>query len=230
MAGAPMTLFLCGDVMTGRGVDQILPHSSAPDLHEPFVRDAREYVRLAEDVSGAVPRGVDPAYIWGDALAEWERMTPAVRIANLETSITRSDDYDQCKGIHYRMHPENIGCITAARFDVCVVANNHVLDYGRAGLIETLQTLEQAGIMTVGAGRNLIEAKRPVVHSLTGGGCLIVGACAHESSGIPNDWAALPDQAGVDLLPDLSAETATVMAARLTANKHAGDIAVVSIH
>jgi poly-gamma-glutamate synthesis protein (capsule biosynthesis protein) len=31
-----VTLFLCGDVMTGRGVDQILPHPSKPELHEPY--------------------------------------------------------------------------------------------------------------------------------------------------------------------------------------------------
>jgi poly-gamma-glutamate capsule biosynthesis protein CapA/YwtB (metallophosphatase superfamily) len=48
MGEAFATLFLAGDVMTGRGVDQILTHPSAPELHEPFVTDAREYVRLAE--------------------------------------------------------------------------------------------------------------------------------------------------------------------------------------
>ena len=50
MADAPLTLFLCGDVMTGRGVDQILPHPSDPALQEPFVADAREYVY--EGISG----------------------------------------------------------------------------------------------------------------------------------------------------------------------------------
>jgi poly-gamma-glutamate synthesis protein (capsule biosynthesis protein) len=225
-----VTLFLGGDVMTGRGVDQIMPRPSAPDLHEPFVEDAREYVRSAEDASGSVPRGADVSYIWGDALAEWERMAPAVRIVNLETSITRSDDYYRRKGIHYRMHPENISCVTAARFDVCALANNHVLDYGRAGLIETLQTLEHAGVVTAGAGRNLAEARRLAVHASAGGGRVIVGACAHDSSGVPDDWAALTDEAGVDLLPDLSDEIASAVAARVTKDKRSGDIAVVSIH
>jgi len=70
MDEAPIRLFLAGDVMTGRGVDQIMAHPSAPELHEPFVTDAREYVRLAEHVSGPVPRGVASDYIWRDALAE----------------------------------------------------------------------------------------------------------------------------------------------------------------
>jgi poly-gamma-glutamate synthesis protein (capsule biosynthesis protein) len=88
---ATVTLFLAGDVMTGRGVDQILACPSGPQLHEPFVTDAREYVRLAEQVSGTVRRGVAPDYIWGDALTEWEARAPAARIVNLETSVTRSE-------------------------------------------------------------------------------------------------------------------------------------------
>jgi poly-gamma-glutamate synthesis protein (capsule biosynthesis protein) len=47
-------------------------------------------VRLAEDVSGAVPRGANPAYIGGDAITEWEAVAPVARIVNLETSVTRS--------------------------------------------------------------------------------------------------------------------------------------------
>jgi hypothetical protein len=43
------TLFLCGDVMTGRGVDQILAHPCPPGIQEPYVRDARDYVALAEE-------------------------------------------------------------------------------------------------------------------------------------------------------------------------------------
>ncbi len=65
-----LRLFLCGDVMPGRGIDQILPTPSSPELYEPYVRDARDYVALAETRSGAIARPVHHAYIWGDALAE----------------------------------------------------------------------------------------------------------------------------------------------------------------
>jgi poly-gamma-glutamate synthesis protein (capsule biosynthesis protein) len=95
-----LTLFLCGDVMIGRGIDQILPCPSDPVLHEGFIEDAREYVKLAEQVSGPVPRPVDFAYVWGEALREWERRAPDVRIVNLETSITTSEDFVP-KGINY---------------------------------------------------------------------------------------------------------------------------------
>lgn len=225
-----VTLFLGGDVMTGRGIDQILAHPSKPELHEPFVEDAREYVRLAEQVSGQVPRGAGSDYIWGDALAEWTRRSPAARIVNLETSITRCDTYDRAKSIHYRMHPANVGCLSAARLDVCTLANNHVLDYGRDGLVETLQTLQQAGVKVAGAGRTRDEATRPTVCALPGGQHLFVGACAHASSGVPVEWAARGDTPGLSLLPDLSAATAAAMAATVAGPKLPADIAVLSIH
>jgi poly-gamma-glutamate capsule biosynthesis protein CapA/YwtB (metallophosphatase superfamily) len=55
-AVSELTLFLCGDVMTGRGIDQVLPFPSDPVLYEPWVRDAREYVRLAEEINGPIAR------------------------------------------------------------------------------------------------------------------------------------------------------------------------------
>ena len=46
-----MTLFLCGDVMTGRGIDQILPHPSKPHLFEPYMRSALGYVQIAQEIT-----------------------------------------------------------------------------------------------------------------------------------------------------------------------------------
>src|SRR5208282_5504489 len=112
-------LFLCGDVMTGRGIDQVLPHPNDPTLREPCIGDARSYVKLAESVNGAIRRPVEFNYIWGDALAELDRAGVDLRIINLETSITSSEDYWRDKEIHYRMHPRNIDCITGARIDCC---------------------------------------------------------------------------------------------------------------
>ena len=86
MRGAnSIRLFLSGDVMTGRGIDQVLPFPSDPKIYEPYVRDAGEYVALAERANGPTPRAVEFAYIWGDALAALERMAPDVRLINLES-------------------------------------------------------------------------------------------------------------------------------------------------
>ena len=158
-----MILFLCGDVMTGRGVDQVLAQPGHPVLREPSVRDAGRYVALAEAVNGPIPKPVDDAWPWGDLLTALDRAQPSARIVNLETSITRRGRFAPGKGVHYRMNPANIGCLAAARPDVCVLANNHVLDFGYQGLTDTLRTLDSAGIRGVGAGLDATQAERPAV-------------------------------------------------------------------
>jgi poly-gamma-glutamate capsule biosynthesis protein CapA/YwtB (metallophosphatase superfamily) len=225
-----MTLFLCGDVMTGRGIDQALPSSCPPQLHEPYVRDAREYVALAEGVNGPIRRPLGLADIWGDALAELERVAPDVRLINLETSVTTSEDWWPEKGIHYRMHPGNVGCLSAARIDCCALANNHVLDWGYEGLRETLATLHGAGIVTAGAGESLEEAQRPAVLEVVGKGRVVVLSLGTESSGVPPEWAAGPARAGVGWLPELTPAAVRYVAERVRAVRRPGDIVIVSIH
>jgi poly-gamma-glutamate synthesis protein (capsule biosynthesis protein) len=108
-----VTLFVCGDVMLGRGVDQILPQPGDPTLWEPSVRDARAYVELAERVNGPIRRPVDVTWVWGDALDVLDAAAPDVRVVNLETSLTRSDDVWRGKDVHYRMSPANLACLAA---------------------------------------------------------------------------------------------------------------------
>lgn len=225
----PITLFLCGDVMTGRGIDQILPHPGAPALYEPCVASALEYVRLAERRSGPIPQPVDFAYVWGEALAEFARRRPDVRIINLETAITTSDTFER-KGINYRMHPANIGVLTAAGIDCCVLANNHVLDWGRQGLLDTVDALDRAGIRHAGAGRDRRAAEAPAVIEVPGKGRVMVFAFAAESSGVPPRWAAGDDAPGVAFLADLAPSTAARIAAMMRATRRPRDVVVASLH
>src|SRR5205809_7601690 len=110
-----LRLFLCGDVMTGRGIDQALPHPVNPVLYEPYIREARAYVDLAEAANGPIQPPVCFDYIWGDALQELEHLAVDLRIVNLETAITSAGTQLADQQIHYRMHPHNIGCRNAAR-------------------------------------------------------------------------------------------------------------------
>jgi poly-gamma-glutamate synthesis protein (capsule biosynthesis protein) len=222
-------LFLCGDVMTGRGIDQVLATPCDPEICEPWVKDARDYVALAERASGPIPRGVAPAYVWGEALSLLEEERPDLRIVNLETAVTTSAARAP-KGINYRMHPANAAVLPAARIDCCVLANNHVLDWGVRGLEETLDTLRGAGLRTAGAGRCAAEAEAPAVLEAGGKGRVLVFACGLESSGVPAGWAAGEGRPGVSFLPDLSAASAARLCARVLAHKRGGDLAVVSLH
>jgi poly-gamma-glutamate synthesis protein (capsule biosynthesis protein) len=226
----PIRMFLCGDVMTGRGIDQVLPHPVDPALYESYVRDARDYVQLAEIAHGPIPCPVDFAYIWGDALGEMEPPRTDVRIINLETAITESDDYWPDKPVLYRMHPRNIGCLTAARVSCCVLANNHLLDWGNEGLQETLRTLEAAGIAHTGAGRDAAEAARGAAIDVAGKGRALVFSLGSPTSGVPWEWAATGRRPGVNLLEDLSEETARRVADQMLKETRPGDVVVASIH
>ncbi|SFK96513.1 CapA family protein [Geodermatophilus ruber] len=230
MAAGPVTLFLCGDVMLGRGVDQVLPHPGDPRLHERSVRDARAYVRLAEEVHGPVPRPVAPSWPWGEALRVLDAAAPDVRIVNLETSVTRSDDFAPGKAVHYRMHPANLAALTVARPDACVLANNHVLDLGVRGLLETLEVLEGAGLRGPGAGRDAAAAERPVVLPAGGNRRVLLVAAGSPSSGIPPHWAAGPHRPGVAYLPALTDAAADALAERVRGLRRPGDVVVASLH
>ena len=185
-AGAPkkppgaVRLLLTGDVMLGRGVDQILPHHADPQIYEGWVKDARDYVALAEAANGGplplpavAARGA--AYPWGDfGLAEIAAMAPDATVVNLETALTARGAPWPGKGIHYRCHPANAACLAAAGVDVAALANNHALDWGRfEALDDTLAALRGAGVRAAGAGHTLAEAERPAVVELpprSGGG------------------------------------------------------------
>ncbi len=225
-----ITLFLCGDVMTGRGIDQILPYAGDPTLHQSNRKSAEEYLELAENVNGPIPRPVDFFYIWGDAIEMLDKNAPDLRIINLETSVTKSNDFVKGKAIHYRMHPDNIFCLPAANIDICVLANNHLLDWGHEGLMETLQTLKKVNINFAGAGYNLQEAELPVARNISGKGRVIVFSYCSLTSGVPSNWAAEKTKPGVNLLRDLSDETVQRIKKKVKTVKQQGDVVVASIH
>jgi len=104
-----------------------------------------------------------------------------------------------------------------------------VLDWGRAGLLETLTALQKLNIKTTGAGRDDREACAPAMLNLADARLLIF-AFGSTSSGIPLEWAATPDAPGVNLLPDLGEASALRVANQIMALRRPGDLIAVSIH
>jgi poly-gamma-glutamate capsule biosynthesis protein CapA/YwtB (metallophosphatase superfamily) len=226
-----VTVLLGGDVMLGRGVDQILAHPGEPALREPYVRDARRYVDLAERIHGAIPRPVDWKWPWGEALAILDDIAPDVRLVNLETTITADGEYAPGKAIHYRMHPANLSALTALEPDVCALANNHILDFGHRGLTDTVAALTRTGIQGIGAGPDLATARRPAIVASRSAGRVLIVSVATKSSGVPESWAARRDRAGVWLIRDPAEhDAADEVVAALLARKRSSDVAVVSVH
>jgi poly-gamma-glutamate capsule biosynthesis protein CapA/YwtB (metallophosphatase superfamily) len=130
----------------------------------------------------------------------------------------------------YRMHPDNAGWLTAARLDCCVLANNHVLDFGYTGLLETLETLCNVGLASAGAGRDGSEAAAPAIVDLGAKGRVLVFAFGCETSGVPFIWSAGEDKPGINMLSELSAKAAGDTAARIAEYRRPEDIVVASIH
>lgn len=216
--------------MTGRGIDQILPYPGDPTLHEPYTKSSLEYVKLAESANGSIGRRVDFNYIWGDALEVFQSEKPQAKIINLETAVTRNDMHWGGKDIHYKMSPENVKCLTSARIDCCILANNHMLDWGIPGLIDSLNSLDQARIKHAGAGRNLREAQQPAILPLGDASRILVFSLGSTTSGIPITWSAGEDHAGLYVIETQRDDPIQTLAQQIDKIKRPGDIVIVSIH
>ncbi|MEU1980930.1 CapA family protein [Nocardia sp. NPDC019395] len=225
-----VTVLLGGDVMLGRGVDQILPNPGNPSLQEPCVRDARRYVDLAEQVSGPVPRTCGYDWPWGEVIGLLDTLAPDVRLLNLETTITTDSSFAPRKAVHYRMRPDNLPALTAIGPDVCVLSNNHSLDFGITGLLDTLTALAEANIRTAGAGRDLAAAQQPAVVPLPDGSRVVIHSVSTLSSGVSPDWAATVDRPGIRVITHPSAENADELAAQTSVHRQSGDLTIVSVH
>lgn len=222
-------LFLAGDVMLGRGIDRILPHPGDPTLFEDYVRNAEGYVHLAQQRNGPIPRAAAIEYVWGDLLADLDARGCNARVVNLETAITTSDAAEP-KGINYRMHPANAQALAAAGIDAVTLANNHTLDWGVAGLIETLEVLETFNISAVGAGRTDEEAAAPVPLMMENGGRILLLAYGARSSGVPSHWRAGSSRPGINLLPEDTEAAVSQISDRIAVAREDGDLVVVSLH
>ncbi len=222
-------LALAGDVMLGRGIDQILPSPGNPQLYENYLQSAQDYVQIAERASGPIPRGAGLDYVWGDAANVLRQEQAEVTIVNLETAVTDAGSPEP-KGINYRMNPRNAGVLRRLPVDCCVLANNHVLDWGEAGLLQTLGTLRGLRIPVAGAGRDAAGAAAPAILPRKDGSRVLVLAFATGDSGVPRRWAAGPDKPGVNYLDRLDGTRVEAIAAQVAAVKSAGDVALASIH
>ena len=128
------------------------------------------------------------------------------------------------------MHPRNVACLKSAGIDCCVLANNHTLDWSIPGLEETLESLAAAGIRTAGAGRDLTEATAPAMMEQRAGGRVLVLAMRTATSGIPPEWAAGAERAGVRFLQGLTRRIVRSLGEEIRAVRGPRDVVVASIH
>jgi poly-gamma-glutamate synthesis protein (capsule biosynthesis protein) len=199
----PITLALAGDAMLGRGID----------------------ARLTRDDQYSPWRGLSRALRGVDAFG-----------MNLECAVTDSEQSLSWKKFRFKLSPGHAADVFrsipvpagAARF--VTVGNNHVLDFGTAGLTDTLAALDAAGIAHAGAGADATSAWRPAVITTSSGvrigllavadhcGCLRMGR-----------WVAGSDQPGIAYANLSSGRWERLLAAVSTLDPSV-DVLVASLH
>lgn len=117
-----------------------------------------------------------------------------ITIGNLETSITIKGSKWADKQFNFRSDPKNLESMKKAGIDVLSLANNHSLDYGYDGLVDTINYLDKSKIHRVGAGKNYKDAIGEVVIEKNGYKIGILGF----SRVVPTvDWYATNKRPGL---------------------------------
>lgn len=101
-------------------------------------------------------------------------------IINNEFSVSARGQKMRGKAYTFRSKPSNLKFLKQLGVDVAGLANNHCYDYGRTAFLDTLRHLKRAGFLTVGAGENIQEAKKPVYLDIKGTTVAIVAATRAE--------------------------------------------------
>lgn len=160
-----------------------------------------------------------PVTIWGDLIDELKNTD--LNMVNLEAALTHSEKIVP-KVFNFKADPSKVAVLKEAHIDVVNLANNHVLDYDTPGLLETLQTLDEAKIVHVGAGKDLSDARKPVILERKGIKIGILGYSDNEPS-----WLAQKDRPGIAYIQvgDL-----TTVLEDIAPLKQKVDIRIVSLH
>lgn len=118
-------------------------------------------------LSDAFSDTVGKDYKW--AFAELDEYREAdLAMVNLENPLTTASTPMAGKQFNFKADPEAVQVLKEGGIDLVTLANNHTMDFETPGLLETMSTLEKAGILHLGAGRNITEARRPEVIDVKG--------------------------------------------------------------
>ncbi|GGE45079.1 capsular polysaccharide biosynthesis protein [Pullulanibacillus camelliae] len=113
-------------------------------------------------------------------------------LANLELPLTTSE-VKADKAITLKAHPDISNSLSLSGIDVFTLANNHALDFGSQGILETKKLLQEEGFISVGAGEDLASAIRPHYLTLKETKIAILGF----SSALPTGYAAGVGRPGI---------------------------------
>jgi len=194
---------------------------------------APEWASLAVTGDFMLARGVARAMRENGTLYPIEKVrnhlsAADLAFANLESPIGVKGSPLPGKQIWFQAAPEAIELLTAAGLDGVTVANNHIMDYDEESFLETLDMLQQAGIPWTGGGRNLAEARRPLVLEARGVRIAFLGysefADLFFSWDYPRSFAANDDRPGVPAIRE------DWLAEDIRQAREAADVVAVALH
>lgn len=151
----PLSPYLVGGEAEAvwKGDDSEVRISAVGDL----VFDARTGRRIQE-------HGIEyPFALIRDRLAQSD-----LTVANLESPIGVKGEPLPGKGIWYRADPKTAQCLVDGEIDIVTIANNHIMDYDHENFLETIGILVEAGVHHIGGGRNIQEAREPLILEKSG--------------------------------------------------------------
>lgn len=153
-------------------------------------------------------QGADIANCIGEDLLQ-EMKAADIFMLNNECTFTTRGVPTENKAYTFRAKPEHAAILTEMGADIVSIANNHTYDYGEVSLLDTLDTIDSAGIRRVGAGRNLEEARKPVYYIVNDIKIAIVAATQIERTNNPDTKGATNESPGVFrcMEPEALAET-----------------------
>lgn len=166
-----------------------------------------------------------PMHPWGDILPDIQ--SADAFLINLECAITsHTKRWPEAKAFYFRAHPRVIESLRAARVDFAALANNHAVDYGLTGLLDTVRHLDAAGIAHAGAGATRAAASSP---AYLAAGRYRVGVLAYAD--YPVEWAAQETSPGINYTPiSLAADDFAAIEHRLSETRQRADLVIFSIH
>ncbi|HKE63924.1 MAG TPA: CapA family protein [Micromonosporaceae bacterium] len=163
----------------------------------------------------------DPATAFGPSI------TPLLSAAdvttlNLETAVTDRGT-PQPKTFHFRTNPSAFDALRAAGVDGVTIANNHILDYGRIGLTDTLAAAKAKDFPVYGAGDNADQAWTPWVTTVRGTRLAYLGVSDVQE--LSSSWIATPTRSGEAIANNLSRTLDAIRDAHQVA-----DVVIVFMH
>ena len=161
------------------------------------------------------------------ALAALEPMMADADLAmvNLETAITTRGTAAPGKAYTFRAPATALQALKAAGVDVASMANNHGLDYGPAGLSDSLTAIKQSGFPVLGIGANVADALAPYRTTIKGQRISIIAATQVLDANLVTAWTATENHGGLAAAADTQHLVAAVQQARATS-----DTVVVYLH